>query len=193
MLQLANIPLAPSALAKSAYELPPLILHPITQGNEAPPDPLSAGAGSLRIEARRVELRMLCCLGKDLARWLEQCLEFTRADPELAAVSEGQLIDLLVLNPPENVVRKMHAWGVKDFRAIFARALGLNAVFPHPPAREQINGAFAEDLARYADALYRARRQALPQSAPTAYTLQFQVYASGEYAQMLERAWGLCE
>jgi hypothetical protein len=189
VLQLANIHSA--VLAKPAYELPPLILHPISRCGEALPDPSSSGTQNLRAEARRVEMRMLCYLGKDLARWVEQCREFTSTHPDLHIVTEGELLDVLVENPPENVVSKMKGWGVSDFRAIFARALGLRAVFQHPPAREQISEIFLLDLSHFAEALYRARRQAFPKSPDVKYNFQFEVYASGEYAQMLERSWGL--
>jgi len=186
----ANLATAPTALLKFKYELPPLILHPITPAGKTPPDASCDDAQNIRMEARRFELRMLCCLGKDLSRWLDQCLEFMSADPDLAGVGEAVLLDLLVENPPESVVRKMHSWGVSDFRAIFARALGLSAVFPHPPGREQVSDKLVRDLPRFADALYRARRQACPGSTG-APGFEFEVYASGEYAQMLERSWGL--
>ena len=111
-------------------------------------------------------------------------------NPDVPALSEGQLMDLLVENPPESVVQKMQQWGVGDFRAIFARSLGLAAVFPHPPAREYVSDVFVLDFARYADTLYRVRRHSLS-AATEAGSFMFEVYASGEYAQLLERAWGL--
>jgi hypothetical protein len=105
-------------------------------------------------------------------------------------LSEGQLLDLLVENPPESVVRKMQTWGIGDFRAIFARSIGLSAVFSHPPAREHISEVFVREFARYADTLYRVRRNSFPATtAPGGFV--FEVYASGEYAQLLERSWGL--
>jgi len=108
----------------------------------------------------------------------------------LGPVDLGQ-IDLLVEDPPEGVIRKMQTWGVSDFRTIFARALGLTVVFPDPPAGEQLSETFVRDFAVYADALYRARRQALPATAAEAHSFRFEVYASGEYARLLEQAWGL--
>jgi hypothetical protein len=133
---------------------------------------------------------MLCYLGKDLVRWIGQCLEFVHLNPDVPALSEGQLMDLLVINPPERVVRKMQQWGVGDFRTIFARSLGLAAIFPQPPTREHISDVFVRDFARYADTLYSVRRQSLPVATETGSFL-FEVYASGEYAQLLERSWGL--
>lgn len=191
MLQLVHTSPVPAPPVKSVHELPPLILHPISQSPDAYA-PRSADDGeNARDAARRLELRMLCCLGKDLTRWLEQCLEVAAADPELAALSAGQFLDLLVDNPPENITRKMQAWGVPEFRSIFARALGLATVFPHPPAADQVSDIFVRDFSRYATVLYRARRAALPASPAGSPALRFEVYASGEYAQLLEQSWGL--
>lgn len=153
-------------------------------------EPNLADPQSRHLEAHRLELKMLCCLGKDLVRWIEQCLEFASMNPDVPALSEGQLMNLLVENPPEGVVRKMQTWGVSDFRTIFARSLGLATVFTHPPAREHISDVFVRDFARYADTLYRVRRHSLP-AATEIGSFVFEVYASGEYAQLLERSWGL--
>jgi hypothetical protein len=177
VLQVASTGSVPTSIAKLSLELPPLILHPIAGHGES----LAAGSASdgesCRADARRLELKMLCCLGKDLNRWLEQCMEFPAADPHMAEL-------------PESVIAKMQAWGVADFRAIFARALGLNAVFPDPPARENITESFARDFAGYAEALYRARRQCFSVATATG-RFHYEVYASGEYARLLERSWDL--
>lgn len=191
VLQLASTGAVPTSIPKPRHELPPLILHPIAGYKEALQVGAPADTESLRAEVRHLELRMLCCLGKDLNRWLEQCREFAAADPELGGLSEGQLMDLLVEGPPERVSRKMLSWGVTDFRSIFARALGLTTVFANPPAREQVTDTFVRDFARYADALYLARRHALPAGVTATHTFGFEVYASGEYARRLEQAWGL--
>jgi hypothetical protein len=189
VLQFATGPV-PTSLSKPQYELPPLILHPIAAGGEALPEGSTPDAESQRAEVRRLEMKMLCCLGKDLNRWLEQCLEFAAADPDLSEFREGDLMDLLVECPPDAVGRKMQTWGVSDFRSIFARALGLTAVFPNPPSRDQLREGFVRDFSRYADALYRARRQSVP-TGSAKFAFHFEVYASGEYARILERSWGL--
>jgi hypothetical protein len=191
VLQTVSTGPAPAPLLKPQHELPPLILHPIAGCGEALQEGSPSDTASRRIAVRRLEIKMLCCLGKDLNRWLEQCLEFAAADPDLGELREGDLIDLLVKDPPESVVLKMQSWGVSDFRAIFARALGLTAVFALPPAWGHITETFVRDFAMYADALYRARRRALPAAGAGAPGLRFEVYASGEYARLLERAWGL--
>ena len=190
VLQLANTGTVPKSLPQIQCELPPLILHPIAGYGEALQEAGTSDTESRRAEVRRMEMKMLCCLGKDLNRWLEQCLEFAAADPDLLSLTEGDLMDLLVEHPPSAVAAKMQTWGVSDFRSIFARALGLTAVFPNPPSREQLTDSFVRDFSRYADALYRVRRQTVPSGA-AAFSFRFEVYASGEYARILERAWGL--
>jgi len=190
VLQLDRTGSVPTPLSKRQRELPPLILHPIVGYGQLLQEDPATDDENRRMEVRRLELKMLCCLGKDLNRWLQQCLEFAAADPNLGELRERNLIDLLVEDPPEGVVRKMQTWGVRDFRAIFARALGLTAVFPETPDREHITETFVRDLAMYADVLYRVRRQSLPAGAARA-NCRFAVYASGEYARLLERAWAL--
>lgn len=189
MLQFATTGPVPTPLSKIRHELPPLILHPIAGHGETLPAGSASDMESCRAEARRIEMKMLCCLGKDLNRWIEQCVEYAAAEPGIE-LTEATLLDLLVENPPAGVIAKMQTWGVSDFKAIFARSLGLNTVFPNPPARELITELFARNFARYAEALYRARRQSLPAESG-ADRFHFEVYASGEYARLLEQAWGL--
>ncbi len=169
VLQLAYTGPLPTSLPKPQFELPPLILHPIAGCGEALQDGSPSDTETRRAEVRRLELKEVLprCLGKDLNRWLEQCLEFAAANAALSAVREGDLMDLLVEYPPDSVAAKMQTWGVSDFRRIFARAMGLTAVFPNPPSGEQVRESFVRDFSLYADALYRARRQSVPTGAGT--------------------------
>lgn len=182
MLELAYTGTVPTPLPQAKRELPPLILHPLAGYGNA-----LAGRG----EVRRMELRMLCCLGMDLNRWLEQCVECAAADPSLHGLGEASFIGLLVDDPPEGVTGKLQAWGVGEFRSIFARSLGLNAVFPQLPAPEEMGEALVRDFPIYADALYRARRHAQPAAAISKLSFTFEVFAAGEYSRMLEKSWGL--
>jgi hypothetical protein len=191
VLQLTSTGTTPTPIATLPIELPPLILHPITSHGETLPAGPVSNVESARAEARRLEMKMLCCLGKDLNRWLGQCLEFAATDPQLAELSEGLILDLLVKDPPASVAAKMLKWGVADFRNIFARALGLNAVFPNPPSRENIADDFARNFTAYADGLYRTRRHTFPAVTASASRFHYDVYASGEYARLLEQSWDL--
>jgi len=76
---------------------------------------------------------MLCLIGMDLNRWLEQCVETASANPAMGGLPEGAFIAALLFAPPTPVQQKLHMWGVWNYQIIFSRAIGLNAVFPHPP------------------------------------------------------------
>jgi hypothetical protein len=82
-----------SAPALDAFTLPPLILHPFADA-AGPSKLVASSRASLKLqgllpagestqedldrallEGRYSELRMLFYVGKDLARWIEQCVE----------------------------------------------------------------------------------------------------------------------
>lgn len=173
-------------------ELPPLILYPFNHRpepecrlqpnyHEALMDP--------RLEVRYDEFRMLCLIGKDLNRWLEQCVEATARDSELAGLSECNFIAALLFAPPTAVLQKMRIWGVKQYQVIFSRAIGLNAVFPHPPSASNVSESFLRNFHKYADALYDVRAKAEDATAAQEVTFAFEIYASGEYSSYLESIW----
>src|SRR5580698_6435693 len=84
-----------------ARKLPPLILHPFADA-KGPDKLVESSRASLMlqgllpsgerttdqldralIDGRYCEIRMLFYVGKDLTRWIEQCLDHTREFPEL--------------------------------------------------------------------------------------------------------------
>lgn len=132
---------------------------------------------------------MLCLIGKDLNRWVEQCVDMASVDPTLAGLSERDFIAALLFNPPASVQRKMHIWGVKNYQIIFSRAIGLNAAFPHPPSVFDMSESFLRRFHAYADALYDARCKAEEAAAGQGIKFAFEVFASGEYASYLEKSW----
>src|SRR5277367_4588735 len=80
------------------WNLPPLILHPFDRGLDAAAafDSIRlslylAGMGEPGLEkepllrGRYAEFRMLALVGKDLMRWIAQCVDFAGRDPLLAA------------------------------------------------------------------------------------------------------------
>ncbi len=175
------------------HELPPLILHPFDQRPDH--EALSQASGiesqaQRHLQARYDEFRMLCLIGKDLNRWLGQCVEVAAANPQLAAVSEPNFIALLLFAPPLPVLQKMRSWGVKNYQIIFSRAIGLNTVFPHPPPASDVSELFLRDFHKYADALYDVRLKAEDATLSLEDQFTFEIYASGEYASLLAKTWG---
>ena len=132
---------------------------------------------------------MLCLIGKDLNRWLGQCVELVSRNPELKGLSECDFIAILLFYPPTPVLQKLRAWGVKNYQVIFSRAIGLNVVFPHPPSFNHVSESFLRGLNGYADALYDVRLRAEEPSISDEDKFTFEIYASGEYAAFLEKSW----
>jgi len=174
------------------YELPPLILHPFDERPDLDSRSHVTGHDSQTqryLQARYDEFRMLCFIGKDLDRWLGQCAEVAIGNPRLAGLSEPNFIALLLFAPPLSLQRKMRSWGVRNYQVIFSRAIGLNAVFPHPPAAGDLSSAFLRGFHKYADALYDARLKSEDATVVLEDAFTFEIYASGEYASYLAKTW----
>lgn len=191
------------------WELPPLILHPFSD-NRGPEllvecsraQMMLAGflppEGSSReqmeeivLRGRVCEVRMLYYVGLDIDRWLEQCVEVATREPALKdmRLTRGSFAGLLVSAPPPHIHEKLNAWGVADYKALFARALGLNAVFETAPDLETLRSGFLMDYHRYADGFFRCWNEANAGVAATPEAFSFDLYASGEYSRILERQW----
>lgn len=195
--------------ATGQWTLPPLILHPFADAAgpqqlarssraglmlEGMLDPGEATVEDLErtlAEGRMCELRMLYYVGKDIARWIEQCLDFAARDPVLngSALEYGSFSELLIEETPAEVREKLGRWGVVDYRSIFARALGLYMTFAEPPEAFQLTFEFVRNYFHYADALYHCRIGMARYAAITAENFTFTLYASGEYSRLLEREW----
>ncbi len=189
--------------------LPPLILHPfadahapeklsmsaraslILSGLMPPEDP---GDGELH---RRVldgcysEIKMLFYVGKDIERWLEQCMEVIGRDDGLRnrGIEPESFAALLVEDAPARVREKLRTWGVVDYRAIFRRALALHSLFAAVPEKETLADDFLRSHYRYADCLYKCRIEGVSCAKLSPDEFQFDVFSSGEYARLLEREW----
>jgi len=192
------------------WELPPLILHPfsdrtgpgkLVQSSRAslmlngllPQDESSEEELTRKlIEGRVCEIRMLFFVGKDLLRWVAHCMDFVSSIPELkdSGLRDQSFAEFLVQNAPEKVRTKLRAWGVFDYKSIFSRAIGLNAVFCEPPDESQVSPEFIRNYFRYADHMFACRQQiqAFTEVNPEAF--HFEIYASGEYSRLLEKSWG---
>jgi hypothetical protein len=192
-----------------AYNLPPLILHPFAEP-AGPNKLLESSRANLMmqgllpvgekstddldkalLDGRYSEIRMLFYVGKDLVRWIDQSLDFCERQPELKdlGIRYQSFAALLVNHSPTPVQAKLRKWGVGDFRSIFTRALGLNAMLSDIPPRPFLSDEFVRNYYRYADQLFQCRQNqsAFPDIAELGF--DFDIFASGEYSRMLEREW----
>jgi hypothetical protein len=191
------------------FSLPPLILHPFSSTEDSSllmessraslvlqgllphtgqsPDSLD----SCLLRGRYAELRMLFYVGKDLARWLEQCKEIANTDTELATrcLVDESFAPLLLDHVPERVRTKLETWGVLDFKALFRRALGLHMVFSEPPPIGCLSVEFLRRYHRYVDQCFELRMTQRPAPPCSGDEFTYDLYASGEYTQMLEQSW----
>jgi len=144
------------------------------------------------LSGRYSEIRMLFFLGKDVVRWLDQCCEWARRIPELEAseIRRQSFAGLLTAGAPVAVKDKLTKWGVADYVSIFSQAMGLNAIFLEPPAFESLAEDFLRNYHRYADFLYRCFMESQPHCPIASTNFRFDLYASGEYLQLLEKQWG---
>jgi len=189
--------------------LPPLILHPFADA-AGPSRLVESSRASLKLqgllpageatreeldnallEGRYSELRMLFYVGKDLTRWIEQCLEFVTRNHEKMphAITYQSFAALLVHSAPPTVEAKLRKWGVADYKSIFARALGLQFLFADVPGRQFLCDDFVRNYFRYADQLFTSRQAECEFTSVTG-DFTFELYSSGEYSRMLERSWG---
>jgi hypothetical protein len=199
-----------TTLGETVWDLPPLILHPFNE-RIAPSTLLESSKAALMLSGlmptdgadpddlkrrllsgRYAEMRMLFFLGKDVFRWIEQCLEWAQRVPELSPIEIRQqsFAGLLTRNPPEPVKEKLVRWGVADYVSIFSRAIGMNAMFVQPPAFDILNPDFLRNYHRYPDFLFRCFMESESHETLRAANFRFALYASGEYSRMLESEWG---
>lgn len=200
---------SPPVLDDHVWQLPPLILHPFA--SQAGPGKLLEGskaalmlAGLVSsenadreeltrrlIEGRYCEIRMLYFVGKDLQRWVSQCVDMAGRASEFASsgLKEASFARLLVEDPPAAVHQKLQSWGVADHKLVFSRALGLNAVFRRVPSAEELSDDFLRNYYRYADQLFACSQRLEPFTEIHSSRFHFDLYASGEFTRMLQDQW----
>src|ERR1700694_4908874 len=148
--------------------LPPLILHPFADAG-GPDKLVESSRASLMLQGllpsgerstdeldralldgRYCEIRMLFYVGKDILRWIEQCLEHVDRQPDLrnAGIRFQSFAAYLIHNTPAPVQSKLRKWGVADYKAIFTRALGLNAILTDVPDRYMLADEFVRNYYR---------------------------------------------
>jgi hypothetical protein len=193
----------------NSRKLPPLILHPFAD-TAGPGKLVESSRASLMIQGllpsgertsedldrsllsgRYCEIRMLFYVGKDLLRWIEQCLEQIARQPDLAtqSIRYQSFAAYLTQNAPPAVQSKLRKWGVADYKAIFTRALGLNVLWADAPPRDSLSDEFIRNYYRYADAMFACRQSQAQFADLGQFGFDFEIYASGEYSRMLEREW----
>ena len=100
------------------------------------------------LEGRYCEIRMLFYVGKDLVRWIEQSLEHVERHPGFrdSGIKFQSFAAYLVNNTPSAVQAKLRKWGVADFKSIFMRAIGLNAILASVPEPRHPGRRFRPEL-----------------------------------------------
>lgn len=201
---------APALDNSMVRTLPPLILHPFADAT-GPGKLVESSRANLKLQGllpqgestredldkalldgRYSEMRMLYYVGKDLARWIEQCLEYVeRHQDELPkGICYQSFASLLIQDAPLAVQSKLRKWGVADFKSIFSRALGLHTMFAGAPPREILSDEFVRVYFRYADQIFQTKQGECDFAPLTSREFHFDLYSSGEYSRMLERSWG---
>jgi len=188
-------------------QIPPLILHPFS-GGAGIGDPLEGVRASLALQGliasedeesvlyrrmltgRYQEVRMLVFLGKDIFRWLRQCVEHVASEPGAdSRIVEQSFSALVVEEPPEAVKRKLEAWGVTDRRGVFSRAIGIHSLFQEPPPADSLSPIFLKNYHRYADHAYICFQHLKAFLPLDPKRFNFEIYASEEYARLLSDQW----
>jgi hypothetical protein len=194
---------------RAKHVLPPLILHPFTdaagssqvlQSAKSAAEALLDGdetvsqAEQLRqrlLAGRYAEFRMLFFVGKDVFRWLGQCMDYGRREDSLKArnLVEQSFAEFLIARTPADVESKLRRWGVADFTRIFGRAIGIHVQFSEPPPQELLSAEYLQRYFRFADYAYTCWKDSAQFPVLSAGEFSFSLYASGEYSRILEEQW----
>lgn len=143
----------------------------------------------LLVSGKVCEIRMLFYVGKDVMRWLEQCVGVAQKSQYLSDPDVRSFAAYLIEQTPDQVCEKLRQWGVQDFRSIFARAIGMNSIFAEAPGKEQLSDDFIRSYHFYADRLYQAWQDLHPYTKLAKGDFDFELYASAEFSRILERQW----
>jgi hypothetical protein len=199
----------PSQNPKKVCSLPPLILHPFSDP-EGPNKLVESSRASMMlqgllptgtmsreeldqtlIDGRFCEIRMLYYVGRDLVRWIEQCIDHMEHEPELKSRNYKfqSFAAFLIENAPAKVQAKLTKWGVADYKSIFARAIGLNSIFLEAPAKETLTPNFIKNYYRFADQMFAVQQHQTAFPRIPSDEFDFELFASGEYSRMLAKEW----
>jgi hypothetical protein len=191
------------------WTLPPLILHPFS-GEDTAEKLLEGSKAQLMlnglmpsggkdhdslkatlIRARVQEVRMLYFLGKDILRWVDQCVDFAERTPELCkrGIRAQSFAGFLIEKTPASIAQKLQGWGVSDQRSVFSRAIGVTCTLNSPPESETFTPLCLENYHRFLDYLYVCYQNLDPFTELEGENFAVEIYASAEYSQMLEDQW----
>ena len=189
------------------YPLPPLILHPFTE-TASTVRVLESAKASLSLlkegtaedqtdldrqllDGRYAEVRMLSYVGKDIFRWMDQCLDSLDRVPTFSSsnLHHQSFAQLLIKHTPDDVEEKLKSWGVLEYVRIFSRSIGIYSQFREPPERKLLQDDYLRHYYRYADYAYSSWRDIRKSPELPAENFPFTLYASGEYTRMLEEEW----
>ena len=155
-----------ATLDSDVFTLPPLILHPFSDAT-GPSRLVESSRASLMLhgllpngeyssdelerrllDGRYCELRMVYYVGRDVMRWIDQCMDVVSRNPEAfpTGLQLQSFAAYLVENSPECVQEKLRKWGVNDYRSIFARGIALNVMFEEAPVRGQVGDGVRPQL-----------------------------------------------
>ena len=195
--------------SKKMSSLPPLILHPFSDP-EGPNKLVESSRASMMLQGllptgtmtkeeldqtlldgRFCEIRMLYYVGRDLVRWIEQCIDQVehQADLKDRNLKFQSFAAFLVEDAPPTVQAKLKKWGVADYKSIFARAIGLNSVFVEAPSKESLTPNFVKNYYRFADQMFAVQQHQTTFGKISAEDFDFELFASGEYSRMLAKEW----
>jgi hypothetical protein len=199
----------PNTLGTRVWEMPPLILHPYR--NQRGPGVLLEGSKAALMLAgllpgqgedhdeltrklllsRYAEVRMLYFVGKDLLRWIGQCVDLVARTEELSSLNirEQSFAALLIYHPPAAVLEKLRQWGVANPQSVFSRAIGIATLFREVPPIENLAETFLVHYHSFADHLFVCTQHLGAFTEIGSVNFAFELYASGEYLRMLEKEW----
>jgi hypothetical protein len=142
--------------------------------------------------SRYAEIRMLYFVGKDLLRWVGQCMEVVSRAKELdsAGIREQSFATLLVYHTPPSVLQKLHQWGVANPQSVFSRAFGIATIFREVPLIECLSDSLLLHYHIFADHLFVCAQHLTKFAEITPVNFRFELYASAEYSRLLEKQWG---
>jgi hypothetical protein len=184
-----------------SWDLPPLILYPFDRALDSAAlldsIKLSLYRGGMAetdlekeplLRGRYTEFRMLCLVGKDVMRWIGQCMDFAGRDEVLARAGmvPQSFAALLVQCTPPPVAARFESWGVSGYHQVLSRAIGVSSVFANPPDYGVIAAEFLEQYYVYADRLFACYMALAPSSPFDAARFRFSLYTSDEYLHTLD-------